>query len=151
MIVTSLFTRHIHTEITINASPDLVWRVLCDFSSYEKWNRFILKASGSAVTGATLDIVLRLPGKPAQPYQVKLLEVSEPRILRWLGHFKVPFLCDGNHVFELIEMDGPSTKLIHSEHFSGLLVPIIWFDFKKRFLQAFNDLNIGLKSYVEGK
>ena len=42
----------IHTTELIDASPDRVWQILADLSSYPDWNPFIIEASGELREGA---------------------------------------------------------------------------------------------------
>jgi len=37
-----------------------------------------------------------VPGREAQDYKVRILKIDEEREFRWLGHFHVPGLIDGD-------------------------------------------------------
>ena len=38
--------KSINTEITINASTEIVWKVLMDFENYSNWNPFVTRIEG---------------------------------------------------------------------------------------------------------
>ena len=74
-------------------------------------------------------------------------EVREGRVLEWFGKLLFGGLFDGRHRFELIP-EGGSTRLVQSEQFSGMLVPLV-----KKLLadteREFERLNLALKKRVE--
>lgn len=145
----SFFRKSIHTEIHIHASSAKVWAALVNLDQYQEWNPFITSALGILSEGEFLKIFIRLPGSKNQKIKVKIINVIEGSSLRWLGHFKIPGLCDGDHYFELFPSSDGSTRLVHRENFSGLLLPIIWKGFKPKFQQAFTELNLALKNRIE--
>src|SRR5690242_6190680 len=49
----------LHTEVEIDASPDQVWKVLTDRSTYPDWNPFIVSSTGDLVIGEKITNVLR--------------------------------------------------------------------------------------------
>lgn len=133
------------TEIVINAPIETVWDALVRFDRYASWNPFIVYASGEAVVGSMLDIKIKRLGKKEQPYKVKILELEPLKRFRWLGHFVVPGLCDGDHYFEPQVLSPTQTLLVHREDFSGLFVPWVLKNFDLNFIA----LNEALKRYVE--
>ena len=38
--------KEIYTEIEINASANIIWRIITDFEGYPHWNPFIKEISG---------------------------------------------------------------------------------------------------------
>ncbi len=66
MAAISLFSgfttqRELKADIEITAPPELVWKILTDFSKYFIWNPYIYPAEGEAKTGTQLEITLH-PG-----------------------------------------------------------------------------------------
>ena len=51
--------------------------------------------------------------------------LEEGRRLEWLGHLLVPGLFDGRHSFVLHPLPHGGTRLVQSESFTGLLVPLL--------------------------
>ncbi len=147
--MSGFFTRYISTQMDVHVSIDRVWDVLVDFDSYDQWNPFIIKGQGRPSVGRFVPITIQLPGQKPGPYRVRILACDPPHELRWLGHFKMPGLCNGNHVFQLQDLGAGGTRLIHAETFTGLLVPFIWPSLGGRFLQAFESVNNAVKARVE--
>ena len=143
--------KELYTEIQINAPVSEVWKALTDFSQYENWNPFIIKAQGELKPNAILQIIVRPPGKKAQNYQIILLKVDPQKELRWLGHFLISGLMDGEHIFEIQTNSDGSVRLIHREYFRGLLVPFVWNIFLNTHMRdGFEALNMSLKALLEG-
>ncbi len=72
---------------------------------------------------------------------------ERPRVLEWFGKLLFGGLFDARHRFELVPENG-ATRLVHSEQFSGMLVPVM----KKVLRDAerdFGALNAALKERVE--
>jgi hypothetical protein len=140
--------RRIETEIDINAPAAKVWAVLTDFEHMPLWNPFITAIAGELAPGQRLTVTIRPPGKSGMTFQPTLLKVAPERELRWLGHFIVSGILDGEHYFLLDPLDTERTRLTHGESFSGLLV-----GFLQGTLDAtetgFNAMNAALKRQVE--
>ena len=52
----------LHTEINIEAAPEVVWQVLTDLDAYPEWNPFITSSAGKAQIGETLVNRMEPPG-----------------------------------------------------------------------------------------
>jgi hypothetical protein len=142
--------REIQTRVLIDSSPAVVWGILTDLRNYPAWNPFIPEAVGEVTPGAALRILIRPPGEPAQKYRVRVLAVEPERRFRWLGHFHVPGLIDGDHVFEIHSSAPGRTEVVQRETFRGVLVPLVWKSFLDTKLRAgFEALNGSLKAAAE--
>ncbi|MBK8576146.1 MAG: SRPBCC domain-containing protein [Elusimicrobia bacterium] len=143
--------RDISTEIIIDASRSDVWRVLVDMPGYNRWNPFMTYEGGEVKVGATLHLNVHLPGAWVTPTQVRVLTVNPEQELVWLGHFlNIPRLIDGYHSFLLIENGPDQTRLVHKEHFEGVLLPFFfgWFT-ERKIKQGMERMNPALKRVVE--
>lgn len=109
------------TEIDLPADTMTVWRHLVDLPAHADWNPFIRAASGNVAVGERLDLRLTPNGGRGMRIRPTVTEAEPGRVLEWLGRMGIPGLFDGRHRFELIPSDR-GTTLVHSEHFSGLLV-----------------------------
>ncbi|HEX4301059.1 MAG TPA: SRPBCC domain-containing protein [Gammaproteobacteria bacterium] len=141
-------TRHIHTEILIQASPQRVWQVLTDFAAYPQWNPFIVSLQGRAEWGERLTVRIRMGGGKEHVFKPVLLQATPPTRLRWLGRLGVPGLFDGEHDFALEEQAG-ATLLRHSESFQGYLVPLLWRSVEPASRAGFEAMNRALKARAE--
>ncbi len=119
------------------------------FEDYGQWNPFITSIKGQPIVGTQLVNTLALPGKKAQVFKPTILAVTEQQEFRWLGSLFVRGLFDGEHYFRLEEISPQQTKLIHGEHFSGLLAGLIMRLIKEDTLQGFNRMNEALKALCE--
>jgi hypothetical protein len=135
--------RSIRTEIVIQAPAEAVWTALTDFPSHASWDPFLTRIEGSAAVGERLSVRFH-NGMTMRP---TITEVREGRVLEWFGKLLFGGLFDGRHRFELFPEDG-STRLVQSEQFSGMLVPLV-----KKLLadteRQFERLNVALKRRVE--
>lgn len=115
----------ISTTIDIDASPHDVWAVLTDFASYGEWNPFMDRIDGTPEVGTKLAVHLTPPGGRALTFRPTVLAATADEELRWLGTLGVAGLFDGEHSFGLSRNADGTTRLVHAERFSGLLVALL--------------------------
>ncbi len=139
---------HLHTEIEIEATPETVWSILTDLDAYADWNPFITSSKGVIAVGERLTHRLEPPGGKAITIRPTLTEVDQGRALEWLGRLLVPYLFDGRHRFELIP-SGNGTRVVHSEHFRGLLVGFLKKSLDTTTRAGFEAMNTALKERAE--
>jgi hypothetical protein len=144
--------QQIETAIEINAPPSRVWSVLTDFSAMPTWNPFIRAISGRLQADARLLIELAPPGKRRMSFRPKVLRVLPARELRWLGTLLIPGLFNGEHYFLLQPMGEATTRFVHGEKFSGLLVgPFARRGMLEATRQGFDAMNMALKERAEAR
>jgi hypothetical protein len=139
----------LRSEIEIDASPDRVWSVLTDFPAYPDWNPFIRHISGTPVEGTRLEAHLQPPGGRGMTFRPAVLAVDPGRELRWLGHFGVPGLFDGEHRFQIEPVGQDRVRFVQEERFSGVLAPLFLRMIGSSTLQGFAAMNDALKSRAE--
>ena len=140
--------RTITTAIEIYAPPERVWQVLTDFPSYPDWNPFIVDARGEARVGQRLKITIK-SGDGSTVFRPTVLTANPGHELRWVGHYVVPGIFDGEHRF-MLEPDGPNnTVLTQSESFDGLLVVPLWEKIGAPTSKGFRQMNQALKERAE--
>lgn len=144
-----LFKKELNTEIIIEAQPQRIWDVLTDFDSYSEWNPFIDHIDGTLAEGEILMVRFASSGSKGRIFRPKLLRIAVNRELRWLGHFLLPLLFDGEHYFRM-EEDGGRTRFIQGEVFRGLLVPLFWQYLDTNTRSGFEKMNRALKAVAEG-
>jgi hypothetical protein len=76
--------------------------------------------------------------------------VDHNRAFEWLGRLVMPLLFDGRHRFELVP-NGDGTRLIHTEHFTGLLVPLLKKSLDTKTVAGFEAMNTALKARAEAR
>jgi hypothetical protein len=139
----------LHSEIEIAASPKRIWEVLTDFKGYGSWNPAIPCADGEALGGTILRVVIEWPGLKRSNYELEVLEAEPERELRWLGHYGVRGLLDGDHSFIIQPTGKDRAQVTQAEDFSGLLVPVFAPWLRNNVLTGFAQMNLALKSRAE--
>jgi hypothetical protein len=114
----------ITTEKRIDAPPTTVWKVLTDFGSYPEWNPFLTSVIGSPVEGSKVKVRFQPPGGRGLNMSPRILSVVPERELKWLGHFVVPGIFDGEHHFLIRDAGNGSALFTQEEMFRGVLVPL---------------------------
>ncbi len=141
--------KEIRTEITINAAPDKVWRVLSNFRDYPNWNPFLRWLDGDVAVNNKIVVRIEPPGANGMTFKPVVLKLDKNKEFRWLGHMIIPGLFDGEHIFELIDNGNDTTTFVQREQFKGILIPL----FKKMLdintKQGFELMNKVLKERVE--
>lgn len=138
----------LETEIQISAPPERVWAVLTDLEKYQEWNPFIREARGQVKVGDKLTVRIFPPDSKAMEFKPVVKSVVENREFSWLGRFLIPGLFDGEHIFQLKQNES-GTLLIQKEHFSGMLVPLLWKSLDKNTRAGFEQMNRALKDRAE--
>ena len=70
--------------------------------------------------------------------------------LRWLGHFLVPGIFDGEHYFRIAAIGPGQIRFTQGEKFSGLLVGMFKASLDRGTKAGFVAMNAALKARAEG-
>lgn len=140
----------IRTEIRIAAAVEKVWPILLDFSKYPEWNPFIRSIEGIARVGERLKVSIQPPGSRSMTFRPTFLTVEADRELRWLGHFLLPGIFDGEHYFQIVPLGHNVVKFIQGEIFSGILVRMMRSGLDGKTKDGFIAMNRALKYRAEG-
>lgn len=119
------FRVEIRTIIEIDASPEVVWRVLTDTAAYPDWNGFIIEWTGALELGARQSVLLQLAGGKPQRVRPRIVALETGREVVWLGRLGVSGLLDGRHRFAVEPLADGRTLLRHEETLAGALVPVL--------------------------
>ena len=111
----------IHTEVSIKASPESVWKALVASPAIPVEIR---NANTRMEDRADLNVPMRSGGRSVT-LTVKVLAADPPRQIRWKGYLWISGLFDGEHSFEIRADDRGITKLVQRETFSGHLLPFL--------------------------
>ena len=139
----------IETEFTVEAAIEDVWQVLMDHASYPDWNPFITRIEGPVSPGERLVVDLVLEGRRPQTVRPTVLEAAGPHQLAWRGSLGLRGIFDGTHSWELIDCGNGSTRVLHSESFSGVLVRPILALVGAKTQAGFVAMNRAMKARVE--
>jgi hypothetical protein len=147
LLVTAAFSlaprRGVETKIEIATPPERVWAVLADIKDYDKWNPN-MRLIGDLSPGATIENI-QGAGEDQMIFWPTVLVVRPDQELRWLGHFKVPGLFDGEHYF-LLRPTPNGTELTQGERFHGVA---LWFYDVNQVVPDFAKVNESLKVRAE--
>ena len=142
-------SHQIQTEIEIAATPDRVWSILTNFSTYPDWNPFIRFIHGAPEQGAPLEVRIQPGGAKGMTFRPTILTAIRAEQLRWLGRFLVPGLFDGEHCFAIQPIANGMVRFRQSELFSGILVPMFRASLDKDTKRGFEEMNQALKVRAE--
>lgn len=140
--------KKIETIAEVKAAPRFVWEALTDLPAYSEWNPFILHGSGTVERGERLRLRMSLPGGPKMTLKPRVTRTSDHADLEWLGHLMFRGLFDGRHRFELVPTEY-GTRVVHSEEFTGLLVPFLGGVFDRKTELGFEAMNAAMKERAE--
>lgn len=145
---TEMTPRRMETEVVIDSPRRDVWAAVAGLDGYGEWNPFVTEAAGLVAEGEKLDLKMEPPGGTAIRFKPSVTEVRTNESLEWLGHLGPKGMFDGRHRFELkAEVGG--TRLLHSEEFTGILVPLFWRSLDTKTRAGFELMNQALKERVE--
>ncbi len=102
---------------------------------------------GPFARGQTIEVMLQQPGGNSFTFKPEVLDASFPEI-RWRGKFLLGGLFDGEHYFRVDPIGANSTRFIHGEHFSGILIGLMGGVLEK-INRGFELMNQALKKQVE--
>jgi hypothetical protein len=143
-------TTVLHTEIEVDATPDEVWKVLADRSSYPEWNPFIVSSTGELKTGATITNVLKDTNGKETTFTPELLAVEPGKELRWIGKIAPGGIFDGEHAFRIEPLPGGRSKLVQEEKFNGIAVPFTVSMLNDTIKPQFDAMNRALAARARG-
>jgi hypothetical protein len=137
------------TQIEIEATPEQVWGILLDFPSHAEWNPFIRSIKGVAKAGDRLTVSIQPSGAKAMTFRPAVLTVIPNSELRWLGHFLLPGIFDGEHYFQITQLAPGRVRFVQGERFSGILVLFAKSSLDGGTKAGFVAMNEALKSRAE--
>lgn len=140
--------KSINTEIIINTGKEKVWEILTNFNFFSEWNPFMIKIKGKLKMGEKLEVTLKTDNKN-MVFNPTIIQLENEKKFSWLGSLFFRGLFDGLHSFTLEEIDASTTKLLHSEEFSGVLSSLIFKKIGEQTKENFVKMNLALKSNIE--
>lgn len=135
----------IKTSTTIHARPAGVFRVLSDFSKYEKWNPWVTKAQGQCAVGA--EVVTKHNHFGTVKHQ--LTEVIAPEKMRWeLSGWQRYFVKASREVLIFPGIDN-NTLVTMKVTIRGPILFVVMLVFRRALKKAMSAEIKSLKLYCE--
>ena len=141
--------RNLETEITINASSEVVWDILLDHNAYPDWNPFITHISGPTQAGENLLVNITPPESKSMEFKPLVLKNDKEKEFRWLGKLLVKGIFDGEHYFLLEPVGTNETRFTQGENFTGILSGLMIKMIGKNTSLGFEAMNEALKKQAE--
>ncbi|MGI9603963.1 MAG: SRPBCC family protein [Acidimicrobiales bacterium] len=138
----------LHTEIDIDASPEVVWQVLTDLDHYPEWNPFITSSVGEPEVGNQLVNRMEPPGGKAITFKPRVTLVEDGKSFEWLGKLGLSGVFDGRHRFD-IEASPTGTRFVQRESLDGVLVRFLRKSLDTTTKSGFEAMNAALKARAE--
>lgn len=89
------------------------------------------------------------PGRKVMTFKPTVIILESKNEFSWLGSLVIPGIFDGEHIFQLEQINNTKMKFIHRENFSGYLVPLLWKSLNSHTRRGFEEMNKVLKEKVE--
>lgn len=143
-----VFRKEIHSEVEIEGTAQEVWSILTDFDRYGEWNPGFSQVRGRAEVGATLDVTFLRSGGRTTEMHPRVLVAEPGREFRWLGRLLLPGVFDGEHRFEIHQVEPGRVRFVQAERFRGVLVPFFRRMIEVDTLTTFGEVNDALAARV---
>lgn len=141
--------KRLETEIEINAAPAQVWQILMDFANYPQWNPFIKSIVGEPRAGNKIEAFLQPPGGGGMKFKPEVLINNPPHEFRWRGKFLISGLFDGEHYFQINQIEEKRVRFVQGEIFTGIWVGLVWHFIGENTEKGFRAMNAALKQKAE--
>ncbi len=141
--------QQVNSSIDINAPASLVWAILTDFESYQRWNPYIGAILGKPNTGSALSIALRGQRRGVTCMSSLLTQVREPRELRWRRRRFAPGVFTTEHRFRIETLPAGGVRFHQSEQIKGVFAALFGQRSRRAMEEGFHAMNHALKARAE--
>ena len=131
-------TTHYHVERRIAASPERVWSLLTDASTYRGWNRAVVSIEGPIAVGRTISLVSI--ANPKRTFKLHVTEMTPPNRMVWRDGMPLG-LFTGERTYLVQPLEGV-THFEMTEVYTGLLAGA--------FTKAIPDLTESFNLFADG-
>ena len=135
--------KSVHHEITINASPEKVWKTLVEMDEYPNWNPVMELLEGKVEKGKSVKYRFVQDVSSIIEISAIVAQVEPNKLLNQKGG--IPLVLTFNHKY-ILDPTGNSTRVTIHEDYRGIGVN---FWNPKPVEEAYKRLNIALKKRVE--
>ena len=141
--------KELTTEIQINSSPEILWKVVTDFKNYYQWNPILQKIKGEPLIGNQLEIHLSTIGGKNRVYHPKVIKITPNHELRWKGTFFFSQIFSGERIFLIEKLSENKVNFVNKEIFSGIGVRFTSPKMEDEIVAIFKKMNEALKKTIE--
>ncbi|HZB64416.1 MAG TPA: SRPBCC domain-containing protein [Nitrososphaeraceae archaeon] len=141
--------KELTTEIQINSSPEILWKVITDFKNYYQWNPILQKIKGEPLIGKQLEIHLITVGGKKRVYHPKVIKITPNHELRWKGTFFFSQIFSGERIFLIEKLSENKVNFVNKEIFSGIGVRFTSPKMEDEIVASFKKMNEALKKTIE--
>lgn len=146
----------ISTHVDIDADAALVWDILTDFATYQRWNPLLRSVRGAAHRGDTIVITEKRSrnGKLSRSsssgtVRRTVKHVREPHELYWSGCWGSQAIYASERRFRIEDLRAGGVRFHQGERFRGLAIPFLWLSLRRQRVSAFGAMNRALKARAE--
>ena len=141
----------IRKEIIINAPIEQVWQAIIEFENYKNWNSQLAFLGGKIELNEKIHLRLSVEGAEPYEFMPTVSRIKDTETFSWIARTGIPGVFDGEHFFELREIDSGRVLLVNREEYRGILSLIIeQLPMMKLAPRGFEKMNTELKDYIEG-
>jgi hypothetical protein len=136
-------------EIDINASKEVVWKIMTDFAAYPKWNSVLqMQNNDSLLLGNAFEVSITQPNGKQSNF--KAIAISEKNFESFSAQQKIigKWFFQATHHFIIEETDKNHVTFIQRWEFRGIVTAV----FHKqifRELEVFKKMNKELQDFAE--
>jgi len=141
--------KELTTEIQINSSPEILWKVITDFKNYYQWNPILQKIKGEPLIGNQLEIHLSTIGGKNRVYHPKVIKITPNHELRWKGTLLFSQIFSGERIFLIEKLSENKVNFVNKEIFSGIGVRFTSPKMEDEIVASFKKMNEALKKTIE--
>ena len=141
--------KELTTEIQINSSPEILWKVITDFKNYYQWNPILQKIKGEPLIGNQLEIHLSTIGGKNRVYHPKVIKITPNHELRWKGTLLFSQIFSGERIFLIEKLSENKVNFVNKEIFSGIGVRFTSQKMEDDIVASFKKMNEALKKTIE--
>jgi hypothetical protein len=109
------------TRTMIQATPDVIWRILTDAPSYPAWNSTVTLVDGRIALGEKVTVHVKM--SPGRAFPVTVVAFDAPRRMVWSGGMPLG-LFKGERTYELRPI-GAGVEFAMREEYTGIMAPLI--------------------------
>ena len=143
------FSHHkVHTEIVIDAPPEVVWSVLTNTANYGNWAAFLVGIKGEIKEGSKITVDFKLdPSKEKLTTLDHTITVVDGTEFYWAE--KGPGGIRDNHHFRVEPLEGNKTLFVQSDEIMGGITFLMGGRLAKMYVNGYRAFNRGLKAEAE--